>query len=1192
MLKRIIHIIFIFSVLPAQTVQFNEVMSSNGSTLFDEDGDSPDWIEFYNDSPSYFDLSGFGLTDDEGDLDKWTFPNLILEPNEFMVVFASDKNRTDIIAQWDAVIDWGDQWKYFVGTSDPTSSWKDLSFNDAAWSTGQSGFGYGDGDDNTTISQTPSVFVRKSIYIEDPTIVIKAVFNLDYDDGYVAYLNGQEISRRNMGEPGSPVVYYQTASELHEAEIYGGGFPESIWIDLNEYPLIAGNNVLAIEVHNYNINSSDLSCIPFLTFGYNIIQENVRDPHPDIHLPSFSLHTNFKISSTGENLILSDATGLMVDSVYTGVIHRDISLGRLLEGDTWGIFSVPTPGGSNNTPSYLGTLLPPVFSQLSGFFTNGQTIYINLTSEVPSAEIRFTLDGTEPASSSFLYEYPIPISSNTVVRAKVFLSGWYESKIQSKTYIFEETSPETVPVVFLSTDPVNLFDEDIGIYEMGPNASSDFPHFGSNFWQDWERPIHFEILENDGTGYNANAGVKIFGGWSRGYPQKSMAIFARAQYGPTEFDYPIFPNHNVETYEAFVLRNSGNDWISTMLRDGFITGLADGQNIDHQQYRPSIVYVNGDYWGIFNLREKINEHYIASNHQIDPDQVDLLELDHSIIHGTNTDYLNLLNYIETHDMNDPVVETALENWIDIESYFRYQAIQIFSDNRDWPGNNLKYWRDHRPVGKWRWILFDTDFGFGIWDQNAFTYNTLEFALDPNGPGWPNPSWSTYLYRKMMESDHFKHKFINIYCDMINTVFTSNHLNSQLDDVVDTIVDLIPAHRERWAIPWGGGCCYGEGSVPNWDNDINTMYNFINYRQAYARIHIRDTFGLPNIAMVSLESNPEGSGSIQINSLEISESNWNGYYFPAVPITVKANPKDGYDFLMWAEFPDSSAEMTISISDPFYLTALFQPNGLEPGTIVINEINYNSSDDFDPEDWIELHNPGETAINITGWAMKDDDNEHVFVIPEETIIEPGEYLVLAKDLGQFIANFPNVNNVIGSFEFGLSGGGDQVRIYNTSGILTDSVEYDDNSPWPVEPDGNGPTLELINPLMENTEAASWCGSVGNGTPGAQNSCYEPLSISDDNSIATTFSLEQNYPNPFNPSTNIQFDLSVPSHAELTIYDVTGREINHLLNTHLRQGRHSVQWNGQDQFGKAVSAGLYFYQLRTEKFTQTKKMLLLK
>ena len=152
---------------------------------------------------------------------------------------------------------------------------------------------------------------------------------------------------------------------------------------------------------------------------------------------------------------------------------------------------------------------------------------------------------------------------------------------------------------------------------MGPNASNDFPYFGANFWEDWERPIHFEIVDPNRGGYAADAGVKVFGGWSRAFPQKSLSFFSRSYLGPSSFEYSFFPNSDINDYEAFVLRNSGNDWESTVLRDGFTTSLTENLNIDHQQYRPAVLYINGDFWGIQNLREKINEHFIASNHNID-----------------------------------------------------------------------------------------------------------------------------------------------------------------------------------------------------------------------------------------------------------------------------------------------------------------------------------------------------------------------------------------------------------------------------------------------------------------------------------------------------------------------------------------------------------------------------------------------
>ena len=1189
-MKKILYIIFLFEFILGQTIQINEIVSTNGTVLYDEDGDTPDWFELYNTSGQEINLNGYGITDDPSDLSMWVFPSIVLEPNGFLVIFASDKNRKDLVAEWDAVINWGDSWSYWPGTSAPISNWDDPGTDISNWSTGPSGFGYGDNDDNTNLGQIISVFARKTFQIDDPTMITKALFHIDYDDGYIAYLNGEEFSRRNMGAPNTQVYYNETTTGLHEAEIYSGGFPEGISIDLNEFPIVSGDNILAVEVHNYNTSSSDLSCIPFLTLGYNSEIDNATEPHQLMVLPSSYLHTNFKLSSNGDDLILSDQDENVIDSIFTGTLETDMSLGRYFESSSWVLFAEPTPGFSNSTSSYTGALSPIEFSMASGFYNQAQ-ISVELSTPDESATIYFTTDGTTPTMNDFNYGYSIPLTSTTVIRARAFLNGWLPSETESKTYIFGEDEAEGLPVVFLSTDPSTFFDEDTGMYVMGPNASWDFPYFGANFWEDWERSIHFEILETDGSGYAANAGVKIFGGWSRAFPQKSFSIFSRSYYGPSTFDYGLFPDSGINSYEAFILRNSGNDWESTMLRDGFITSLTNDLNIDHQQYRPAVLYLNGEFWGIQNIREKVNEHFLASHHLINAENIDLLDIqgvnEENIVHGTNIDYVNLLDYLENQDMGDPIVQNALEQWIDIESYMSYQAFQIFIDNRDWPGNNIKFWRDHRVGGKWRWILYDTDFGFSIWESNAYTYNTLSFALNPNGPGWPNPPWSTFLFRRMMDNDHFKNSFINIYCDFLNTVFQPDYLISHLDSIANNIEDIIPVHRARW---------YNNGNWPNstvnWQNRINTMANFSINRRSYAINHIKNQFDLPNIAQTSLNIVPEGAGSIQLNTLKIIESGWNGYYFPTIPIEARAVPNEGFQFSSWLQFPDSSATIRVQVTDPFTLTAVFIPSNLSSGTTVINEINYNSSDDYNSDDWVELINPGETEIDISDWILKDDDNSHGYTIPDETVIQPNNYLVLAKDMDLFSSSYPDINNVIGPFDFSLSGGGDQVRIFDNAGVLIDSVQYDDIDPWPVEPDGNGPTLELINPTLDNLLSESWAASTDNGTPGAQNSTYNNLSSDLKSIIPEKIHLYPAYPNPFNPITTISFDIpntlaGTMNASSLHVFNIKGQRVETLINETMKPGKHNIQWHP-----KNISSGVYFLQFKYGEEIITQKITFMK
>ena len=1192
-MKNILYIIFLFEFILGQNIQINEIVSSNGIMLYDEDGDTPDWIELYNIGDQEINLNGYGITDDPENLSKWIFPSIVIEPNNFLLIFASNKNRKEIVTQWDAVIDWGDSWHYWVGLSEPVNNWElpetDISF----WNVGNSGFGFGDDDDNTTITQTISIYIKKEFTIDDPSIVNKLIFHLDYDDGYVAYLNGIEFSRRNLGPAGSPVYYNTTTTGLHEAEIYSGGSPETVEIDLALFPLQENTNTLAIEVHNYSFNSSDLTCIPFLTLGYNTELQNISGPDPLLNLPSVHLHSNFKLNSTGETLVISDLNEVILDSISFDSIKTNMSFGRNLEGSSWVLFPNPTPGSSNSTPSYAGVLAPIEFSMASGFINEPQ-ITVELSTPDESAEIYFTTDGTTPSMDDFNYEYSIPLTNTTVIRARAFLNDWLPSETETKTYIFGENEPIGVPVIFLSTDPINFFGEDSGIYVMGSNASPDFPHFGANFWEDWERPLHFEIMEQDGSSYSTNAGVKIFGGWSRGFPQKSLSIYSRNYFGPSEFNYNFFPDHITNSFESFVLRNSGNDWTHTMFRDGFTTSLTHGLGIDHQEYRPTITYLNGEYWGIHNIREKVSEHFLASHYSLNTENINLLGSEPGqetyIVHGTDTDYLNLLDYISNNDINDLLVQNALENWIDIESYMKYQAFQILIDNRDWPGNNIKFWRDNRIGGKWRWILYDTDFGFGIWDPWSFTFNTLDFALEPNGPDWPNPPWSTYLFRKLIENNNFKYIFINTYCDLLNTTFEPENLLNHLDSITNNIINLIPLHQERWNIQWGGGCCWGAGSALNFEDNINVIQNFSINRQLYARNHIQDQFSLPNIALVKLYLEPEGSGSIQLNSLNINEDGWSGYYFPNIPINATAVPNNGFIFSGWSEFPDSSSSLTMSVTDPFILTAIFEPTNLSEGSIIINEINYNSSDDHDSGDWIELFNPGESELDLSNWVFKDENNDHNYIIPNETILNSEAYLIISNDLLKFQEFYSTDIPIFGPFEFGLSGGGDEVRIFNNIGELIDSVQYDDNEPWPTEPDGDGPTLELLNPNMDNSTSQSWASSNYYGTPGQQNSTYQYLDIDKQLYLPNEFHFYPSYPNPFNPSTTITFDIpkiTNEQETQINVYNLRGQKIKTILNNRLRSGKHEMQWHPTH-----ISSGVYFLQLKIGEKTLNQKITYLK
>lgn len=1158
----------------SQSLVINELMPSNSVTIHDEDGDYSDWVELFNPLNENVDLLGYGLSDDPSNPFKWIFPSVNLAPSDYLLVFASDKNRTKYIKHWQAVISWGDIWKYRLGTSEPPTNWKNLGFNDFSWSSGPSGFGYGDGDDSTLIpSSVHTVYIRKTFSVEDINTVETAVLHVDYDDAFVAYLNGVEIARANIGTVNVPPAFNDFATTFVEPVIAYGGKPEPILISNIKSLLQNGENVLAIQVHNSSTGSSDLTLIPFLSFGMSAIPTSPRTVNPIILLPNKYLHTNFKLSADGESLVLTNPQGNVIDQINFPSMISDVSFGRKPDGaQHWFYFEEPTPAKVNSLNGFKGITAKPTVSHTGGKYNSPITVTISGGST--SDSIYFTLDGSEPNSLSLKYHTPIQVNSTTVLRARAFSQDLLPSKTATNTYLINFNTQ--LPVVSLSTNPENFFDEETGIYTMGDSAEASFPYFGANFWKEWERPVHIELFEADGSSFKMDAGVQIFGGWTRGHPQKSLAIFARGRYGFNAINYKLFDDLPFTEYQAFVLRNSGNDWVSTMFRDGLMTGLLNDIDVEHQAFKPAIVFINGAYWGIHNIREKVNEHFLAQHHNVNPDILDILELDGRVIQGNNEDYISLYSFIENNNLNDSANYKYVESKIDLNNFIKYFVSQIYFANTDWPGSNIKYWRNNEN-GKWRWILFDTDFGFGLFDANAFKHNTLAFATDTNGPNWPNPPWSTLFLRKLLENSSFKNDFINCFADFSNSIFKATLVNEKINLHKLKIESEIPRHAQRW----------NQFDYNGWLNNIQSLRNFANQRLTYMQLYFVQRFSLAGLAPVKITLNDTSMGSILLNSINIKVPTWTGSYFLGVPIQCIAKPKTGYKFLRWEDSLSSIEDtITISLSSALNLKAVFgiDTNFTLP-KIVINEINYNSSLSFNTEDWIELYNNSDQSVDLSNWKFKDSDDSHIFTIPPGTSLNPTDYLILCTDTSLFKPLFPNTSNYIGNLGFGLSGSGELIRLYDSQMNIIDSLVYDDAFPWPTAPDGNGPTLSLKNPNLDNSRGENWAASLGNGTPGYINDVL--TNINGSKNLPYQYSLKQNYPNPFNAKTIINYSVPNPAHVSINIYDLLGSQVAQLVNNYQTAGNYSILFDAEN-----LPSGVYFCNMQSGDFFANKKLVLLK
>ncbi|MDG2072934.1 MAG: CotH kinase family protein [Pseudomonadales bacterium] len=416
-----------------------------------------------------------------------------------------------------------------------------------------------------------------------------------------------------------PIIVITEASSLNSAfEDEDGDTPD--WFEL------------------FNTTDSTIQLI-----GWSVtddIEEPSKWTFPDIEIKANSylrfwasgknnnIHTNFKLSSEGEVLTLFDTVGVLVDRISVEGLRVDTSVGRSPKDWKVMYFDSPTPGSENITKGFNGIIRDKVIFSHDGGIFNEESV--GLIGADDGNIIRYTLDSTVPNDNSMAYSSPISVDANTVIRAGLFKENFIPSIPATRPFIVSNT--HDIPIVTLVTESQNFFDEHIGIYHE------------ENVFKDWERDIHFSFYEPTGElGVAIDAGVKIFGGFTRTFPQKSMSIFARGRYSFKDIEYPIFPSLNYEKFQAIVLRNSGNDWMYANMRDAMATSLMTGSDLEFQAFRSVAVYLNGQYWGFYNIREKINEHFLDDKIDVQKNNINLLELNGIVIEGENQDYLSLID---------------------------------------------------------------------------------------------------------------------------------------------------------------------------------------------------------------------------------------------------------------------------------------------------------------------------------------------------------------------------------------------------------------------------------------------------------------------------------------------------------------------------------------------------------------------
>lgn len=1062
------------SVISFSQQILSEVCHTNMTVLADEDGDFEDWIELYNNTNEELILTGGYLSDDSENLNKWLIPNLAIPAGQRQLIWASGKNKFPLVNHYEVPAFPWDEYEYFLPTEEVSPNWNQLSFNDE-WQEGMGGFGYGDEDDNTVIDPTVSVLLRREFEVTNPESVAEAFLFMDYDDAFVAYVNGVEIARSNIGAAGEFVAWDQTADTEREAQVYQGGQYEAFVLDIEalQAALVPGENVFAVRVHNLFFFSSDLTALPLLIFGKNDAQVDSPLAPEDWNLEvDLAYHTNFKLS-TGETLFLSDANSNVVNSVLISPMDVDQSLAFV--NNNWCYSITPTPLSENNTLCSTGIEPIPNVTVDAGFYPTAQVVQV-IPQSITSV-VHYTLDGSIPDEFDPVYMDPLVIENTAVLSVKAFSNaGLLPSPVEKNSYLINEAGIGT-KVISISTNQENLWDEEIGIYVLGlPDYDPWYPFFGSNIWEDWERQSYIEIFEDETLQKEAQMGLSIHGGWSRAQEQKSFRVRFRDEYGTDELEYPLIEDKpDITSYKNFNLRNGGNDYYDGRSRDAFMQRVMKDTHNDYMAASQTAVFLNGEYWGHYEIREVLDENWCESNRGVDADTVSLITdtyFGFDVKEGSADSFVEMYESIVNGDAASEDFYEMASQHLDLENFTDYIATETYYANCDWScgyKNNTKFWHYDHPTGKWRYMLMDLDFGLGFYgtDPNdEFLWRAVDddFAMDN-------------ICEKLLQNLEFRNYFINRYADLINTVWQPENMDSIGNEIRSQVEPYIDRHHQRW-----GG---------NYDQWFNTMENSLNWNELRipgARNMLQNFFQLPNQIDITLDVLPLGAGRIHISTIEPKESEypWTGVYYNGVPLRITAIANPGYEFQYFmangmfdSNMPVSSFILNIPNDESF--TAVFTglPSDAEP---MISEFMYHPDFSNNSGDWIEIYNPNEVSLDLSSWIIRNENWYNEFTIPVHTVIQPNERLVVASDIDLFQAAYPEVSDVIGSLGYSLGNSEDKILLVDRNNVVRSELQYLDQMPWPLGTDGYGRSVERWTTMNDESAAQSWFAGCVNGSPG--------------------------------------------------------------------------------------------------------------
>ena len=779
-----------FAVTPGD-LMINEAAPSPRSGLKDEDGDYSDWVELYNAGSKDIKLGNYALSDDETKPMKWSFPqDAVIPAGGYYIVFCSGKDKVE------------------AGTRYPHA--------------------------NFSINNEQETLILSTMVGElvDRVVVTGVERDMSYGrDG----LGGWKVF--TLATPGAPntqegankadrFIRALNQTQVYLSEVMSSSSQVKAFADYSACDFV--------ELYNASSEPRDLS-------GWGL-SDNIGWPHkwtfPQgtsiapgeykvVMLDGYTggtqnaarLRASFKLGrSGGEMVTLSSPDGQVLDRMYLPEIPTDISYGRTLGADGFFYYNAPTPGAENGY-GFSGFTARPTFSVPSGLHKG--KLSVSLFSD-PGATIRYTTDGSIPTvENGAVYTEPIEIIGTVVIRARAFQAGLQPSDTATGSYFMELY--HTLDVVSLVCDPDELWNPQTGLLSEEQdhsdrntkNPESDTVQktdANGNPKLPFRTPVYRSFGKDDRQGYveifshetgecYISQGIKmdLLGAYSLDMPQKSFKMRAQAALGGKYFDYPLFEDRPYGQYKSFALRNSGNDCVFTRVADGVQTRLVDkylDANLMTLAWRPVVVYLNGEYWGHYNLRERKDRFSIAQYEGLDLEKdkdiyenMTILRAGWGVVQGSNKEYRAMLKEIEALKPNSSAADLQyLYDHIDIDNYIDWYAIKMYFGDSD-PGN-IMFYKLPTEWAKWKCLLFDLD-----WALFNSGFDSPKSYLKEKGMGQQNIN--NTIFRKMIESDEIRDKFLTRLGQIFQTL-TTEVMIQELEECCDLIYPELTMHYQRWA----------------------------------------------------------------------------------------------------------------------------------------------------------------------------------------------------------------------------------------------------------------------------------------------------------------------------------------------------------------------------------------------------------